>query len=325
MGLLYVTKEGELPKEWNILPAFRPLSDRLVQLKQDQIDRLKEQLKPWSPVYISETIEAEKQKLQECEDEVVQSIGSLLEQAVLNGVAAQSEVEVCRGDLNDIRQKIQQQRETFLKLDAHTTTNLVEDWLQKIHTAEAILDRGDSIKDIPDYLRRIESEQQTIESDPTFESLQNLQAAVLKIEAAILQVKLRIKRRLIGILIEDIGRRDDELVKIRKEVDAVETQLNQDLANLTITLTETKDELDKEKAKPNLAQQELEVVRKGLQFALASLIPALIFGTMIGFLLAVIRPPDLESMTFPFSIVGLAGLAIVIFLGSWIYFQRRDQ
>ncbi|MCB0214145.1 MAG: protein kinase, partial [Anaerolineae bacterium] len=44
-GLLYVTKEGELPKEWNILPAFRPMSDRLVQLKQDQIDRLKEQLK----------------------------------------------------------------------------------------------------------------------------------------------------------------------------------------------------------------------------------------------------------------------------------------
>ncbi|MCB0168266.1 MAG: AAA-like domain-containing protein, partial [Anaerolineae bacterium] len=324
-GLSHLVKEGDFPKEWNILPAFRPLSDRLVQLKQGQIERLKDQLKPWSPANISDTIEAKKQKLQECEDEVVQSIGGLLEQAVKNGVAAQSEIEVCRGDLNEIRQKIQQQREAFLKLDTHVTANLVEDWLQKIHSAEAILTRGDSIKDIPDYLRRVESEQQTIENDPAFEVLQNLQAAILKIEADILHVKLRIKRRLVGILINDIGRRDDELVKVKKEADAVEARLKQELANLTGVLTATRGELDQEKAKPNLAQRELEDVRKGRRFALVALIPALVFGGVIGLLIAVILQPEFVSMTLLTTIFVIAVITVITFWGGWIYFNNRNQ
>lgn len=351
-GLLHVSKEGEFPQDWNILPVFRPMSERLVQLKQEQVEQLKNSLEPWDSVHITETVEAKKQKLDIFEAEVVESIGNLLEQAVKNGVAAQSEIELCHRELSEIRGEVQQQRATYLTLNEQEIAELVDNWLYKIQEAEAILDKGDLVKDIPDYLRRIEAEQQTVKSDPTFEWLQGLQATDLKIEEAILQMKLRIKRRLIGILIDDIGRRDDALVNIKKEAEDTATQLKQKAADLTTALTKAQDELEIEKAKPDFTerekeaqateaklkqevadlttklthtQDELDGTRHAQRLALASLMPTLVFGGVISVLIAIILQPGFVSMELLFSIFGVAGITAVVFWGRWFYVQRRDR
>jgi hypothetical protein len=157
----------------------------------------------------------------------VESVEALISQAVAYGLAEKPEVGRCHDDLGGVRAQIQSQRQMLYQMGVRETAQKVEGWLQKIEEFEALLQSDRPVEDIPMFLDRIEVEQQAIEKDPTFAALQTLTTTKGKIRQTVDQMKLRIKRRLVRILVEDVGRRDEKLVRMEKEAAKLEEELFQ--------------------------------------------------------------------------------------------------
>jgi hypothetical protein len=237
--LVYQTKnEGKLPPEWEIASIFGALSKRWVGVEQVRLQQLKARLVSWTPDGILTTVDDENKALGDFEAEV-ESVEALISQAVAYGLAEKPEVGRCRDDLSGVRAQIQSQRQMLYQIGARETAQKVEAWLQKLADFEALLQSDRPVEHIPVFLDRIEVEQQAIETDPTFEALQTLTTTRGKIRQAVDQMKLRIKRRLVRILVEDVGCRDEELVRMGKEV----TRAKEELVQVRGELTEAQKEL----------------------------------------------------------------------------------
>ena len=217
-GLVYAKQhEGNLPPEWESVNVFHSLSKRLIGGERQQIQYLKNKLEPWSQNKILETINRETSTLKQAEEDI-KGIEAMFREAIARGVAQTPDVEQCWAELSEAHGVIHQQREVFYGIDVDRTTQKVEAWLQKIEDIEDLLNTGNPIKDIPEFLDRIDREQQTIEKDDIFETLQDSIAASHRIKWTISDVKLRIKERLAQILITEIGQKDDEINRARQQV-----------------------------------------------------------------------------------------------------------
>jgi chromosome segregation ATPase len=200
-----------------ILSVFGSLNRRWVRQEQAQLQHLKAKLDPWSQTKILETIDHENKTLGDLEAEI-ESVEELIAQAVKHGVAERPEVDRCYDELNGLKQQINNQRQKLYQIETYETAQKVDAWLYRIEDIEAFLQSDRPADDIPEFLNRIEAEQQAIERDPTFQNFQSLVATNAQIGQTIDQVKLRIKRRLVIILIEDVGRRDEEIARLRDEL-----------------------------------------------------------------------------------------------------------
>jgi hypothetical protein len=224
-GLVYAKRhEGSLPPEWDSLSGFDALSRRLVRGERARIQRLKDRLAPWSQSRILETIRNRTKELGGYEEQV-KGMEALLSEAIAHGLAETVEIETCRDELTGIRAQIQSQHSAFFDIDMQETAQKVEAWLQKIEEIEALLQTGNPVKDIPEFLDRSDEEQQAIEKDPTFETLRALGSTSAEIEQATGQVELQIRGRLCSALIDDVSRRDEESTRLREESATAQAEL----------------------------------------------------------------------------------------------------
>ncbi|MCL4295187.1 MAG: protein kinase [Anaerolineae bacterium] len=216
-GLVYAKNhEWNFPPEWESLLGFKTLSQRLVEIEQGRIRQLKARLDPWSQAKILETISHETNQLGVYEEQV-RDLEVSLNEAEAHGIAEKHEFEVCRHELAKVRTQLQDQRDAFFKVKVKETAQKVELWLQKLGEIESLLQTSDPLKNIPEFLDKIDAEQPAIEKDPVLEALQALVSVNADISQTIGEMKLRMQEQLFRILINDIGWRDEALALSRKD------------------------------------------------------------------------------------------------------------
>jgi serine/threonine protein kinase len=318
-GLVHAKRHnGKFPPEWESLPGFESLSKRLAHLEKERIQRLKVRLAPWSQDKILETIEQGIKRLGELE-ESVNSVEALLDEAIHQGVTRKNEVEHCRGDLTGVKAHIQKQRSLFLQIRVNDIAQKIEAWLQKIEDIEELLDKPDSaIKDIPQFFNQSDEVQQTIEEDAMFGLTQNLAAATAEISQAIIQIKLRIKERLVRILIDDIGHRDEALAGLRQEIAAAQSEVAQIQAQSAVELEEAT------ALRQKITVQEGQIKRLNRQYEINHYaIPlALLAAVLAGGLAAsrIHEPGDLVVIGW----IGLVLLVVYFFYYVWVYYISKS-
>jgi septation ring formation regulator EzrA len=246
------------------------------------------------------TINRENRRLQDYEEQVA-DIETMLNETMTGEEASPAEIERCRNELADARRKLRQQRQMLFQ-DMNETVQQVEVWLQKIEDIEALLKTGNPVQDIPQFLHKIDAEQQAIEDAAIFKSLQALVAANADIERLIDQVKLQVQERIIRVLVEDVSRRDEQLASLRREVAATGAALA---------------ELQK---KETISQQKIKNLRQLYQVFSTSLIPALTMGAVIGILMTKVIPAA-QNLAWPLAI---AGITMFFWIGGLIYIQVRQ-
>jgi serine/threonine protein kinase len=260
-GLVYAKRhEGNFPPEWESLSGFDALSKRLVRVERAWIQQLKDRLEPWSQSGILETIGNEARVLGDFEEQVT-GIESVLNEAVARGVAEIPEIDVSRDELTGVRAQIQKQRSAFFDIDVKETAQKVDAWLQKIEEIEALLQTGNPVKDIPEFLNRSDEEKQAIEKDPMFETLQVLESTSAEIEQTIGQIELQIRGRLCTALIDDVGQKDEELVRLRTELATLQEELAKAQEGAAISqadLAQLREEIAVLQQRESLLEQQLE-------------------------------------------------------------------
>lgn len=253
-GLVYAKRhDGNFPPEWASMSGFRTLSQRLVEIEQRRIQDLKARLDPWSQARILETIGREHSQLGAYEEQV-KDLEVSLHEAEANGVVETHELEVCQNELGTVREQIKAQRDAFFKVNVKATAQTVEMWLQKLGEIEALLQTSNPLKNIPEFLDKIDTEQPAIEKDATLEALQKLVSANGDIGRTINEMKLRIQGRLFQILISDIGWRDEALALSRKDA----SKQRQDARKVTEELSITRSELLKTQSRVSDLQKRAE-------------------------------------------------------------------
>jgi tRNA A-37 threonylcarbamoyl transferase component Bud32 len=301
-GLIYAKQhEGALPPEWMSLSGFEFLSKRLVQVERRHVQTLKDRIEPWSQGRILKMMDHENKQLGDYEGQL-QEIEALLREALNHNVAETPDMELCRTDLAGIRTQIEDQRKVFLQLDVTDTAQKVEAWLQKIEDIEALLQTGNPVEDIPAFLNRIDEEQQLIENDSMFERLRGLVSTNMEIGRSIDQIKRRIRRHLVKILINDVGERDEALTQAHEKI------------------AQTRTELDEIRQTEQAARREIKALETHYKVFSVSLIPALIVGGIIGILIAIIVP-DIQNLSWMAPIAAIAMLSWV----GWIFLQLRQR
>ncbi len=318
-GLVYAKHhDGKLPLEWDSLAGFDSLSKYLMQTGRSCIQRMRSQLEPWSQPRILETIARENKLLTDYEGQV-KDIESLLAQAVSHGIARAVDIEKCDNELAGVKRQIQTQRDFFFQIDVNEKAQKVEEWLQKIEDIEALLSTSNPVKNIPEFLNQIDIEQQAIEKDPMLDSLQAAVSANVHIGETINQLKLRIKRRLVEILIGDVGQRDETIVELKSEVQHSRAELAQAQAELAKTRAETS-ELQQSLT---LLQQQLDKPHQQHEIN-KYLIPVLLMAALLagGLIASQIETlPGLSILRW----VALALLLACFIYYLWIYYLASPR
>ncbi len=300
-GLVFADQhEGNFPPEWESLTGFESLSRYLVQMERARIQQLRAKVEPWSHPEILKTIDHENKILGDFE-ELLKDVETILDETAACSQAEIPDLKEYHQELERIEAQIQAQRRVFFRLDVNETAQTFEAWLQKIEEIEALLQTGDPVKDIPQFLTRIDAEQQVIENDATFGGLQALLSTNTAIGQKIDELRLRVPEQLVRLLIRESGQKEAELARAR-----LESSTNRD------KLTELQQ-------RENSLQQRVGELERLYQVYSASLIPALILGGVIG-ILVMMTGTDIQS---PFWVLFIAVVVILIWVGGFLYFQRR--
>ncbi|MBE7471116.1 MAG: protein kinase [Anaerolineales bacterium] len=237
-GLVYAKHhEGNFPPEWSSMSGFRTLSQRLVEIEQGRIQELRARLDPWSQAKILETIGREHSQLGAYEEQV-KDLEISLHEADAHEAVEKRELEVCQNELDAVHRQIQAQREAFFKVNVKETAQIIEMWLQKLDDIEALLQTSNPLKNIPEFLDKIDAEQPAIEKDAALAALDKLVSANCDIGRTINEMKLRIRDRLFWILISDVGWRDEALALSRRDSSKQREELRKAQADLTRTQAE---------------------------------------------------------------------------------------
>lgn len=320
-GLVYAKQhEWNFPPEWESMSGFTVLSKRLVNVERGRIQQLKELLEPWSKTKISETVRAQIKTLSAQEEEV-KAIEAMLTEAVTHGVAETPEIEQCHTELEEIKTRIHTQRDVFYQIDVIATSQHVEAWLQKIEDIEALLQTGNPIKDIPEFFSRSDEEQHIIEKDTLFEMLRGLNVTGAEIKQTIVQLKFRIRDRLVRILIDDVSRRDEELATMSQEFAETSTTLTRVQAEAVKTQAELsilRPRFDSLEQQSKRFKQQYEINKYVIP---VSLVVAVIVGGFIAPQLE--KRPELSTLMWITLVLLIAYFIYYI----WIYYlpQRRNK
>jgi len=231
-GLVHAKRhDGKLPPEWEGLNLFEAVSQRLVNSERERIQELEAELEPWSQGKILKTVDNKSKALRACEKQV-ESIDNLLDKAEAHGIAETPEIVRCRQDLEEIKSRLKERSSRFFQIEVEETVQKVEAWLQRVEDIVALSQNGDPVKDIPEFLKASDEYQHLIRQDPTFEALQAMLSANVEIEQMVKDIKLRIQEKLPWLLVQDIGRRDEQLNKTSAELSQTKDRLAQTQAKL---------------------------------------------------------------------------------------------
>lgn len=322
-GLVYAKNhEWNFPPEWESLSGFKTLSQRLVEIEQGRIHQLKARLDPWSQAKILETIGHETNLLATYEEQV-KDLEVSLDEAEAHGVAEKHEFEVCRHELAKVRKQLQAQRDAFFKVKVKETAQKVELWLQKLMEIGALLQTSDPLKNIPEFLDKIDAEQPVIEKDAMFEAIQALISDNGEIGRTISEMKLLMREQLFRILINDMGWRDEALSLSRQDSSRYreETRKTQEeLSNTRSELAAAQVEATRLQAQYDSAETQLQKTKQRGEIFKYTIPVALGVAVIAGTALAA-QFPDLAQV----SRIAF-GLLIVYFLYYvWIYYLPASR
>jgi hypothetical protein len=300
------------------LAGFELLSKRLVSLEQTRVQQLKEGLEPWSQTKIFETIDRENKTLRGFEEQV-KSIEALISEAVTHGIAEPPEIEVCRNELMAVRAQIQEQHSIIFQIEVNEIVQNSEAWLQKIEDIEALLKTGNPVKDVPEFFNQLDEVQAAIEGDALLESLRISMSKSTEIRQTINQLKLHIREQLVGILIGDVGRRDEELVKTRKEV----TKVREKLAQSQAEAAKVREELAALPQKVDVLERKLEKFTKQYEINRYLIPVSLILAVLAGGAIAA----QIESLQELFIIPVIAFILLIAysFYYIWVYYISSSR
>jgi serine/threonine protein kinase len=307
-GLVYAKHhEGHFPPEWESMSGFQMLSKHVVQVERARLGSLKDKLEPWSQAKILETISAEHKALGAFEEEV-KSIEALIKDVVAGGLGETPEIEQCRAELAVLQVQIQDRRRAFYQIDVNETAQNVEAWLQKLDQIITLVETGQPTKDIPEFFNQSDTEQQAIEADPLFKTLQTL-ATDNEIEQTIDWVKLDVRGQLVSLLIEDAGRKDEALVNLQNEV----IQVNETSAQAEAETTRAKVALAEMQAREGALQDRLGKLAGQYEINRYLIPISLLVTVIVGGVVAqqIKNLPGLSTIT---------AVAFVLFIAYCIYY-----
>jgi hypothetical protein len=206
------------------------------------------------------------------------------------------------------------------------TTQKVEAWLKEIEEIETLLQTGNPVKDIPEFLNRSDEAQQAIEKAPMFETLRALESASAEIEQTMEQMKLGVRGQLCSALIDDVGRRDEELARMRQESATAQEALakaEEEVARTRIEVVKTQKEkaalqqresfLEQQFEKPN---REHEINRYAIPLSLAL---AVITGGII--------VPQIQALPGLSTIKWIALVLLIAYFAYyvWAYYVSQPR
>lgn len=321
-GLVYIKQhDGKQPPEWESLSGFEVLSKRLISIEQERIQQLKDKLEPWSQAKIFETFDHENEMLAEFEEQV-KSIEALISEAVAHGVTETPDIEACRHDLVTVNARIQEQHRVFLRTEVNDAVQNIEAYLQRIEDIEALLQTGDPVKDIPEFFNRIDEAQEVIEGDALLERLRALVTTNTEIGQTINHLKLRIRGQLLKILIDDVGRRDEQLTVMRNQLSEATTAL----AQVQTKSTKTQAELATLRPQVDSLKQQLKGLKQQHTINRYIIPISLAIAVVVGGVIA----PQLQTLLGESTMVvniALALLIVYFIYYIWVYYlpQLRNK
>jgi RIO-like serine/threonine protein kinase len=316
-GLVYAKQhEWMFPPEWESLSGFELLSKRLTGIEKGQMQLLRNKLEPWSQTRILETIDRENKRLREYEEQV-KRIETSVNEAIAHGVAETRDVEICRNELAGVRTQIQRQHEAFYQIEVNDTVQKIEALLQRIEDIEALLQTGNPLKDIPEFITRIDEVQQAIEAEEILKQLQALISSNAEIERTLNQLKLNIRGRLIGILIGDVGHRDEELIAVRQEAGKVKEELVQ----VQTQATKTQEKLAGLPQQVEILKQQLKSVDRQHEINRYLIPISLVLALIAGGIIA--SHTKILSGLPALSWVALGLLIVYFAYYAWVYYFTK--
>lgn len=213
--------EGRLPPEFEAIPVLERIKEQLLPLKQARIRPLKDKLTAWSETNIERVVEHELQLLRGYRDEI-RVLENVLQTAETHKLFEKASLVALQQELVELGRQRETQRDTLDKMIGRMREMARKSaaWLDEIAQAEAVLEDGNSIKTVPEFLDKIETVRQAIEADPLVNDLEALISKNAEIEARVDHLKQQLGRQSLEILLAhaaEPGYASQELEKVKKE------------------------------------------------------------------------------------------------------------